>query len=960
MAGSFVGKTIGKYRVVELIAWGGMAEVYKAHQQGLDRYVAVKVMHPFLAQDEGFLARFQREAKAVAQLRHPNIVQVFDFDVTPEGNYYMVMEFIDGPTLEARLHTLTSRDEIMPLAEAIRIARQVALALAYAHSHEMVHRDVKPSNVMIGPDGQVILTDFGIAKMLSHPQYTASGAMIGTPSYISPEQGLGEPGDARSDIYSLGVMFFQMVTGRLPYEAEKPVAVVFKHINDPVPIPSRVNPSLPEEVDQLIFQAMAKRLKARYQTVAELIEQLERVPVGRVLPEVVSFAFDDTAEMALSADVLTAGVATPTLPVVALSSTVRLTPYTLSPGHVVTSPADLVAACDADWERAVEHFVRGYISEWLREGVSRLRSEHQHGPADELELLAVRAEAIVQRIGSGDHLARNAGLEEYLEFLGATLPVMSITPRMIDLPEVGLGETGEPQVLTINNKGRGYLFGTVVCQSPWLKAEPVWFGCAAGQSQAVTLIPNLSNLSAGRVEALHGLQVCSISGDQHIPVRVDILPALLQLDRSLLDFGAVGQGEVAQATFTLRNSGRGFLTGRIRSRVPWLVAIPDGFRLLAGHSLQITVEMAAETLPPGDVTNALAVVVESDGGYAVLGIRAEILPPQLGVEPTQIDLGVIDLAQADQTRAAELAVSNVGPGVLDVAVTLQADWLVAEPSTVRCCAGEMQLVRLSTARLQVGHLRQMVSLDSNAGRVELPVSLEVCFSLEPEMVCVPAGGFLRGSPERAQESPDAEKPQREIELSEYWIGRYPVTNAQYGVFVRATGRRPPEHWPLQGMENHPVVNVTWWDAVAFCRWLSEVTGKDYRLPTEAEWEKAARGIDGRHYPWGNKWQDGTCNAGPSGKRGTSPVGSYSPAGDSPYGCADMAGNVLEWVFDWYDAQYYSHSSMSQNPFGPASGAVRGLRGGSWSARPKEVRCASRFNANPTLASPEAGFRCAHS
>lgn len=284
MADSFIGRTIGKYQIVEHLGRGGMAEVYKAYQPALDRYVAIKLMHSFLADDEDFLGRFQREAKAIGRLRHPNIVQVHDFDVA-NGIYYMVMEFIDGYTLKNKLVDLASRNERLPLETALRITRDVAGALAYAHDRGMVHRDVKPANVMINRDNQVILTDFGIAKILSGPQFTASGAMIGTPAYMSPEQGLGEAGDARSDIYSLGIMLFQMTTGQLPYDADTPLAIVLKHVNNALPIPSQLNPSVQPDVERVIFKALAKNPDDRYQTATELIDHLDRIQAGLSIPE---------------------------------------------------------------------------------------------------------------------------------------------------------------------------------------------------------------------------------------------------------------------------------------------------------------------------------------------------------------------------------------------------------------------------------------------------------------------------------------------------------------------------------------------------------------------------------------------------------------------------------------------------------------------------------------------------
>ena len=270
-----IGKTIGKYRIADHLGRGGMAEVYKAYQPSLDRYVAIKLIHPFLADEQEFLARFEREAKVVATLRHPNIVQVYDFDVV-EGMYYMVMEFINGDTLKARLQHLESQGEWLSIDDSARIILSVGSALKYAHERGMVHRDVKPANVMITVDGQVILTDFGIAKIISASNLTASGAMVGTPSYMAPEQGMGQPGDERSDIYSLGVMLYQLMLGRLPYDADTPLAVVLKHINEPLPMPQSINPDIPDELNRVILKTLAKNPADRYQKVGELMVDLRK------------------------------------------------------------------------------------------------------------------------------------------------------------------------------------------------------------------------------------------------------------------------------------------------------------------------------------------------------------------------------------------------------------------------------------------------------------------------------------------------------------------------------------------------------------------------------------------------------------------------------------------------------------------------------------------------------------
>ena len=285
---TLIGETLGgRYRVEEHLGRGGMAEVYKAYQSGLDRYVAVKVLHRFLADEENFLARFQREAKAVATLRHSNIVRVYDFAYDEERDlYYMVMEYIDGPSLKERLEELAGRGEQFALGEAVAIISALGEALAYAHRRGMVHRDVKPANVMFTGEGQVVLTDFGIAKMVNVAGLTASGAMVGTPAYVSPEQGLGEAGDERSDIYSLGVMLYQLATSALPFDADTAMGVVLKHISEPLPSPRAVRAEIPERLEQVIRRAMSKRPDERYQTAREFVDDLRRLATCMDTPAV--------------------------------------------------------------------------------------------------------------------------------------------------------------------------------------------------------------------------------------------------------------------------------------------------------------------------------------------------------------------------------------------------------------------------------------------------------------------------------------------------------------------------------------------------------------------------------------------------------------------------------------------------------------------------------------------------
>ncbi|MFN8417802.1 MAG: protein kinase [Anaerolineae bacterium] len=265
------GATLGKYQVLERLGRGGMADVYRAYQPGMDRYVAIKVMHGHLSEDPGFIERFKREAQSVGTLRHPNIVQVIDFDSFGD-EYYMVMEYVEGDSMKAML----TKRGALPVTEALTLMIKITDAVAYAHAAGMIHRDLKPANILLGKrnPNEPILTDFGIAKILGASNLTGSGVAVGTPTYMSPEAGRGEKVDERADIYSLGIMLYEMVTGTLPYDADTPWAVILKHNNDPLPPPRSLAPDLPAGVERIILRALAKNPDDRYHTAAEFRDAL--------------------------------------------------------------------------------------------------------------------------------------------------------------------------------------------------------------------------------------------------------------------------------------------------------------------------------------------------------------------------------------------------------------------------------------------------------------------------------------------------------------------------------------------------------------------------------------------------------------------------------------------------------------------------------------------------------------
>jgi eukaryotic-like serine/threonine-protein kinase len=277
-----LGQSLGQYQVRELIGLGGMARVYKGYQNSLARYVAIKAIPAQLdnARDNTFLQRFTTEARVIARLTHPNIVPVHDYG-EDKGWAFIVMEYIGGGTLRERIVHAEQQHTRTDLALALELLAQAALALDFAHTNGVVHRDVKPGNMLLRTEDHLLLSDFGIAAILEANQnLTRTGANIGTPQYMAPEQGLPNGVvDARTDIYALGVVLFQCATGRLPFIAENPMATVMKHINEPPPRPSMLAPGLPASVEQIILRAMAKDPKARYQRAQDMASQLRAAVV---------------------------------------------------------------------------------------------------------------------------------------------------------------------------------------------------------------------------------------------------------------------------------------------------------------------------------------------------------------------------------------------------------------------------------------------------------------------------------------------------------------------------------------------------------------------------------------------------------------------------------------------------------------------------------------------------------
>ncbi len=336
---SLVGKTLGQYQIIQELGRGGMAVVYKAYQPSLTRYVAVKVLPPQLSFDEDFVERFVREARGAAMLHHPNIITIHDVS-EQDGVHYFVMEYLTGKTLDAVLG-----GQPMPLPRISRIFDQVADALEHAHSQGLIHRDIKPSNICVDEtrNDHVVLMDFGLVRAGQDSKLTRTGMIVGTPEYMSPEQAQGEEVDYRTDLYSLGVVLYRMLTGTAPFVRSSPAAVLLAHVAYEPPPVSQVNPSVPKPVEVVVLKAMSKDRNQRYQSAGQLAHDL-RVAITGQMPE------------GLTLPIPTAHAAAPSPTLVATPTTASLTParpqpaaapdYTLAAPKTasMTPPQPLTAA----------------------------------------------------------------------------------------------------------------------------------------------------------------------------------------------------------------------------------------------------------------------------------------------------------------------------------------------------------------------------------------------------------------------------------------------------------------------------------------------------------------------------------------------------------------------------------------------------------------------------------------
>lgn len=972
------------YTIIRELGQGGMATVYLARQDRLGREVALKVMKPLAIAGDDFISRFIKEGQIIAQLQHPQIVIIYDFD-TADGLHYFSMEYLPRGTLATRI-----KDGITP-KDAVAITRQIAKALAAAHARGIVHRDVKPQNIMFREDGTPVLTDFGIARAARSSaesmQLTGFGMVIGSPPYMSPEQSMGQPIDARSDIYSLGVVLYEMLTRQLPYQADDPISLAMKHCTAPIPV-------LPEDLQRyqpLLERMIAKKPEDRLSTAEQLIRYLD------------TFAVEASTDMPVEED-----------------ATRILTPAPAWPA--ATSSSTRAARPDArsTWMRLALITVGGLVAFGIILVViirfDRLESPRildQLPPEEQARPeTAVRYERLVI-----EHLEKNE-LDQAHEILRLGLTATPTDTRLMALK----------QVLVDRQYARDQFAEARIL----LDADRIEDSFAA-IDRGLERVPDDPELKALRDRARERARALLSRAADERAAHVRSLMDAGQFDEAL-DAVVLGLKDLPDHA-GLRNL-QTELQAALERREQILAIINEAVDLLASDAIEksLAVSQRGLELDPDNrqlldlretalkqrarqderrrATQAEQKLVEADAAIergdlvdAVVAIDAGLALVPGHPELTERRDRVVRL-EACQVRFTE-EVTNAGQ--FRAAVECYRQILTEYPDEKRALA---QIASIENALLE--RIERLLGRRDDTEATRALEELQTLFpgrpkaasfldilrhrrELLPELIEVEGGCFLIGSP-ATEAGREQDELQRRVCVDGFALARIETTVAQFERFVNTTRfqtdaeqgiggltgcwsfdqENPQGAWRYQEWASwrkpnkhqdqdpaHPVSCISVNDARAYLDWLSRETALALRLPTEAEWEYAARAGTQSARFWGDADDTLACRHANSADQGNGWVSGFpcddgylevAPVGQfesNPLGLNDMLGNLWEWTCSAY-APLYTGAELKCAA--PESDEPRIMRGGAWNSGPALVRSAYRNRNFPEARYSFVGFR----
>ncbi len=1003
------GQSIGEFEILSSLGQGGMGTVYLAKQSSLNRNVAIKVLPPHLAENATYIERFRREGAAAASFSHPDIVQVFaagEFN----GIHYLAMEYVNGESLQDRL----TREGRIPPTESLAIAAHIAQALSYAwQKAQLIHRDVKPSNILISNEGHVKLSDLGMAKCVSEnaSQLTSTGMALGTPNYISPEQARATADiDFRADIYSLGCTLYHMLTGQVPYKASDPVAVILKHVNDPLPDILAAMPDCPPAIVTLLNRMLAKDRDQRQQSYDELVtelfaahDQITQGPVSVPKPRAhtLTYAVAAVAVVAIITGILIWSPWRSSAPQqVQAKATANVAQP--PPNATATSPQTEVAKA-ATTPSPAEPAKPAGDKGTSTQPASLTETTASAPPAKPAETQPIMAQ---QTPPAATANANNIDATS----AGQSQPMVATTAASTPAPD-----TTKPAPTTTEPSKDASAAKPAPASTPESRLPNPESRVTSPEPRIPNPEPRLSDTDSAFIKS-----VAALPPEQQIS---HVMAKLKELNPQFdgkeshkiesvavteLAFSTVGVTDIAplKALKWLKRLSMAPTAlnqkGAVSDLSP-LAGLPLTGLWCQGNAIS--------DLSP---LKGMPLTVLSCGGTQIkdLSSLTGMKLTVLSFNDTEVaDLGPLEgmpltVLWCNNTKATDLSPLKAMP-----LQELKCDF-VADRDT-ELLRGVKTLAKINdkpaatfwatlkpAVRPPTSIVRPMATTPTTVASPGGPEKT-MTTSTGMELVWIPPGEFMLGSTQEEKDwairnganngwvKTEGAQPQQAVIKEGFWLGKTEVTVGQWKQFAAATsyvtdGEKGTSTVPPQGTRKHwenlkgaswknpgfdskpkdtnPVSCISWNDAVAFCQWLTTSeqkanklpAGLIYRLPTEAEWEYACRAKTTTKYWWGDTAENATRRWNVAGSQDglefVSRVDQFGPRGRNQFGLADMLGNVNEWCLDSFDPAR-AHEECCKK-----EGDIHVFRGGSFNEPPAAVRCAMRYGRPAIYSHACFGFR----
>ncbi len=1001
---------LGKFDILEEVGHGGFGTVYRANDTSLDRVVALKVLHEQYKSDLKFIDSFKREARLMAKVSHPNVVQLFEVGDL-DGQIYIAMQYFDDGSLEQKIQA----GGPLLLTEAVRMLNQVARGLEAGHKIGLIHRDVKPANILYSQNGYIAISDFGVMKSIQQGSTDTTNSFnqfAGSPYYIPPEVWQSKSNlSPAADVYSLACVFYEALTGEVLFEGDTYEHVLTRHVLE-APVFSK---SLPDGLEDYLSIALAKNPSDRYQTMNDFLMATRAALESKRKKGDTTESSTQTDKFSELPEPLSPGE-------VSFDQLVKQAERRTAPQSQASKPAQQIASAQPVIEpkspapEITQKDIKPVSpAKETAPAVSEVKkpSESPSGPKSQTQKAELKSGKDNSKPLADSHLADTET---------ATIPpaLPGTRPKFEDVPPTKIqAEDQTPATTSQFSGGQSRKKNKIVL--------PLLIGLGLVSLLTVFLIfrdeifPSQTNpgtetqasqsqtptaaTAAASFRKQDGMEMVFVPGgffdmgsdvgdEDEQPVR------RVYLDDYWIDKFEVTNAQYAQcvsegactepsstSSYTRENYfGNASYTDYPVVHITWYQA--QNYCQWTGGNLPTEAqwEKAARGTDKREYPWGNETPDYSRANYDLsIGDTTAVGSYSSGASP----YGAMDLAgnvgEWVQDGFAPYSLEKVynpigtfntpyrairGGNYFDLPSDIRSAYrFYGEPSLsgydigFRCILPP-ETSELSKSKVYQGNLANLPEPKSSLG-------IGSTYERESdgmEMVYVPEGSFEMGT----STGYDDEKPVHDVFIDAFFIDKYEVSNAQYAICVKSGKCNAPIdvssstrviYYGKPGYADYPVINVNWFEAKNYCDWAGG------RLPTEAEWEKAARGTDGRTYPWGEEIDGSKANFCDTncelehkdifvndGYADTAPVGSY-PQGASPYGALDMAGNVWEWVSDWFQEDYYSNSPVS-NPSGPTSGDNKVLRGGRWGSKMEYLRAAFRKDdVKPSSLDNSIGFRC---